>query len=238
MEEEQQYQDQTQETTEHQPDTPEHVSTTDQQQPQESSEERNFRELRQKKAQLERERDTYYKRLQEIEQQQQQQKEPPQPQEDDLENLNPDDLVEWRHVKKQLDKLRNEVNSYQQQTNMSAAETRLRSELPDVDSVVTQDNLAQLSQSYPEIAQTINSTQDFYTKAKSAYTLIKQLGIAQSQNDKQRVEENANKPRPLSSISPQDSDSPMSQANAFAQGLTPELKKQLLREMIEAKKKL
>lgn len=210
-----------------------------QQQEQESGNARNIRELREKKEQLERERDAYYQRLQEIEAaQKQKQSQETASQED---NLGPDDLVEWRHVQKHLKELREELNSYKQQTSTSTAEARLRTEYPDLDAIVNQRNLQELSKSYPELAQTLNSTSDFYTKAKSAYTLIKRLGIATSEQyekDKQRAEDNAQKPRPLSSVNPQEGDSPLSHANAFAEGLTDDLRKKLWQEMVEAKKNL
>jgi len=50
------------------------------------------------------------------------------------------------------------------------------------------------------------------------------------------VQANTAKPRPLTSVSPQSGESPLSRANAFAEGLTPELKKNLFKEMQEAKK--
>ena len=57
------------------------------------------------------------------------------------------------------------------------------------------------------------------------------------QNDKAKAVINAQKPRPLTSISPQQGDSPLSKANAFANGLTPELQAQLLKEMKQSMKR-
>jgi len=68
--------------------------------------------------------------------------------------------------------------------------------------------------------------------------MVKKLGIYKPDNyekDRAHVATNANKPRSSASISPQQGDSPLSNANAFADGLTPELKKKLYAEMLEAK---
>ena len=54
--------------------------------------------------------------------------------------------------------------------------------------------------------------------------------------DKRKAQENSAKPRPMASVSPQQGESPLSHANAFANGLTPELQKQLWKEMQDAKK--
>jgi hypothetical protein len=54
--------------------------------------------------------------------------------------------------------------------------------------------------------------------------------------DRAAAQKNASKPKPLASVSPQQGDSPLSRANAFANGLTPELQKQLRQEMEEARK--
>ena len=54
--------------------------------------------------------------------------------------------------------------------------------------------------------------------------------------DRELAQKNASKPKPLASVSPQQGDSPLSRANAFANGLTNELKAQLRKEMEEARK--
>lgn len=64
--------------------------------------------------------------------------------------------------------------------------------------------------------------------------MIKNLGIVPQEvpnTEQERVNKNMAKPRPLISASPQQGDSPLSHANAFANGLTDDLKKQLWKEM-------
>ena len=85
-----------------------------------------------------------------------------------------------------------------------------------------------------------NSSNDLYSTAVSAYTMIKNLGIAPKGDDfmvqKAQAQKNAAKPKPLASVNPQQGESPLSKANAFANGLTDDLKAQLLKEMYAARR--
>ena len=192
---------------------------------------KNFRTLRQEKEKIERERDEMMRQLQAIKQKEQSA--------DDEVQLAPDDLVEWKHVEKKIKKLEDKIQTYQQESVLSSTETKLKQQYPDFDSVVSKDNIDALRIAYPEISQTLNDSPDLYNKAISAYTLIKKLGIYKKdtfQGERERVQANSIKPKPLASVSPQKSDSPLSHANAFANGLTEDLKKQLYKEMTEIRK--
>lgn len=205
-------------------------------QAQPSDAERNFAELREQKKRLERERDEFKRRMEEVEASQRKQAEPKQTQP----SLADDDLVEWKYVKQEIDGLKNQINSYQQQSSSANAEARLKSKYTDFDKVVNQSNIEQLREQYPEIAQTLSSNQDLYSQASAAYDIIKRYGIYNDKTfdtDKQRVQENAAKPRPISSSSGQRGESPLDQANAFADGLTPDLKAKLFKEMQDAIKR-
>lgn len=218
----------------------EQLSTEQQLEPQQAHKAQdalNARRLREKAERAERERDELLRKLQEMQQLQQ-----PSNQADDEINLAPDDLAEGKHLTKmgrKVKKLEEQLQQYQQQASMSAAEVKLRSQYPDFDSVVSHDNVSLLRELYPEIAATLNSSPDLYSKAVSAYTLIKKLGITpqdQFAHEKAIAQKNAAKPRPLSAVAPQQGDSPLSRANAFANGLTEDLKEQLRREMFESMK--
>lgn len=204
-----------------------------------SSNEKNIRALREKAERaerLERERDEYFRRLQELEARSHQVQE--QPKESEF-TPNPDDLVEWKHVEKKIKKLEEQLQSYHQQTAATSVEVKLAQQYPDFNSVVSKENVETLRSLYPEIATTLNASQDLYSKAASAYTLIKKLGIYEDPSisaDRIKAQTNASKPRPLASVSPQRGDSPLSRANAFANGLTDDLKQQLYKEMLEARK--
>jgi hypothetical protein len=211
----------TQESVAAKPNTPE--------QQQESSEERNFRSLREKSERIARERDEALARLQQYESQQQQQPEA------DL-NLGENDLVEGKHLKKSQGKVENKIKALEARL----VEAQLRADFPDIKTVLSDANIALLREQHPELAKTIGSSTDLYSKAVSAYTMIRKLGIHQDpspfDSDKATAMKNAAKPRSVASVSPQQGDTPLSRANAFANGLTPELQKQLLKEMIDAQK--
>lgn len=201
---------------------------TEEIQEQRNSQEINFVALRKAKEAAEKERDEYLKRLKEIEETRTPVKEVLNEKE---ESISDDDIVEGRHLRKIEEKLR----SYEHSMQTTAAEIQLKSRYPDFDTVVNKENIEKLRQTYPEIAATISQSQDMYSKAISAYTLIKKLNIdTDGKFDSQReaVTSNINKPRPLNSVSPQQGNSPLEHANAFANGLTPDLKKKLFKEMM------
>lgn len=199
---------------------------------------RNFKQLREQKENAERERDHLLSLLNT----QKQQVAPINVEEDYDVNLNPDDLAEGKHlskVQKKIKSLETQLRQYQQQTAESAIELRIRTQCPDFEKVCTPENVAVLRETDPELAATINSSSDLYNKAIAAYKAIKRYGISTEDNyvaDKVRAQQNAAKPRPLASVNAQMGDSPLTKANAFANGLTEDLKKSLWREMNEAKK--
>ena len=205
--------------------------------------ENNIRALREKSERIERERDEYMQRLKSYEE-----KTNTNSQEDDDFSLEigENDLAEGKHLSKmqkkwkgQLKKQQEALTKTQKQTENLLIEARLKSEHPDIDKIVTSDNLKRLAEIDPSLAQTLNSSSDYYNKAKAAYTMIKKFGLGVADtfgSDRDTALRNASKPRPLTSVSPQQADSPLSRANAFANGLTDELKTQLRKEMEEAAK--
>jgi hypothetical protein len=203
--------------------------------PQQSDADRNFAQLRQQKEQLEREREEMRKRMAEMEASQSQPKES----KTQTPQLADDDLVEWKYVRQEIDGLKNEIKSYQQNSATAAAETRLKARFTDFDSVVNQQNIEKLRQQYPEIAATLAANNDLYTQASAAYNIIKQYGIGVDpyKEDKEKVQSNAQKPRSLNNAGGQRGESPLDNASAFADGLTPELKDKLRREMEDAIKR-
>lgn len=157
--------------------------------------------------------------------------------------LNDDDIVDGKHVvalHKKIKKLEETISNYTKQSTESVAETRLKQKYSDFDSVVNSETIETLKNDHPEIYNTIYYSQgDLYAKGISAYAFIKRLGIVPDSTydaEKQRIKTNTAKPRPLASVNPQQGESPLSRANAFANGLTDELKEQLLKEMNSARK--
>lgn len=144
--------------------------------------------------------------------------------------LNDDDLAEGKHL--------NRVQREIKQLKEELVQTRIKAQYHDFDSVVNMDNLNILRDSYPELMATLQNSPDLYTQASSAYTLIKKLGIIPDQqdiNNRVRVQQNTMKPRPASTVGPQQGESPLTKANAFAEGLTDDLKKQMNKEMNQAR---
>lgn len=214
----------------------------------ETPNQRNIRSLREKAERTERaerERDEMMKRLYAYEQGVKPQVEKPvETEEDYLATLgiDADALAEGKHLKplmKELRSLKNELNQYKKQTQQETIEVRLKTRFPDFDKVVSQTNLEMLRSANPELAEAILATPDQFKQATLAYQMVKQYGIYQEDNfvqEKVLAQKNAAKPKPLASVSPQQGESPMSKANAFANGLTSDLKAQLLREMNQYKK--
>lgn len=207
---------------------------------------RNFKALRDRAEQeerarilAERERDEINRRLQYYEAQTRPLQEEP----DEPIRLADDEFAEGKHLSKlerKILKLEKKLESQTQQTTASVAKAQIAAKYPDFSSVVNNETIRELEQKYPELAVSISSAPDLMTQATAAYTLIKQLNIgsqAQYSSDIDKIQRNASKPKPTAVLNAQRGNSPLSQADAFANGLTPELKKQLLREMEECRKR-
>ena len=185
----------------------------------------NIRQLREEKEKAQRERDDLLRRLQEIEQKKQQQ-----PIEEET-VLNPDDLVEWRHVQKRFKNMEDQLKSYQQQSTLSSTEIALKNKFNDFDQVVTYENIEILRTLEPEIAESISSNQNLYNKGAAAYKAIKRLLEEKDTLNKEKAVQNMQKPRPSNTASPQYGDSPLSKANSFGKRMTEERRKEVYQEM-------
>jgi len=215
---------------------------------QETHKEMNFRMLRERSERAERERDELLKQMMSFRNQEQpkvEHKIQPEQEEDYLASmgLDEDSLVEGKHFKAYLKKQRDlekQLQQYKQQSVQDTVEVRLKAQFPDFDSVVSTQNLAALRQANPDLADVILATPDIYKQATLAYKMVKQYGIDTPKPnydaEKAIAQKNAAKPKPMASVSPQQGSSPMSHANAFANGMTKDLKASLLAEMRAAQK--
>lgn len=208
-----------------------------QEEPKETPAQRNWREVREQKLRAEWERDEALRQLQAM---QQQKTQPQQIEEDDDLGINPDDVIEGKHLAKIIKKVEQrtekKVRQQQEMFMQTMTEARIKTEMPDVDSVVNVQNLQLLRSQYPELAASINANPDLYSKAKAAYTLMTKLGIAQGTaqaydyaQDKQRIAQNMAKPKPVQSVAQRQS--PLAQANAYDGPLTEDMKKSLWKDM-------
>lgn len=201
--------------------------------PQETDGERNFRMLRQEKARLDRELEEERRLRKQLEEQQALTSEP---------SLGDDDIVEGKHynkVRKEQQQLRNELKAAKEEIQYMTLEARVKARYSDFDQVFTKENIDKLNDQYPELVSSMASDPDKYKQAVNTYTLIKKLRVNEGDpymEDKQKIQANAVKPRPLASMSPQEGGHPLERANAFANGLTTELQRQLWKEMQECAK--
>jgi len=218
-------------------------------QPVKKTKEDNLRLMRERSERAERERDMMMNRMIEMEARQKQyqpikQQEPVEEVEEDFDfNINEDDLVDGKTVKKVANRIKQLEERLKKQSYESrevAIETKIKSDFPDFDKVVSVDNVQKLNEEYPEVATMLRDTPDLYNKAASAYRIMKKFGIHKELygSDKAKAIANSQKPRPLASVSPQQGDSPLSKANAFANGMTKELQQQLRKEMDAARKSI
>jgi len=196
----------------------------------------NIRRLREAKERAERERAILEEKLQQYTSQDKKAK-----QEEPEYSYGDEDLVEGRHLKKEMDSIKKQLSSYKREQAAQTDEARLKNVYSDFDKVVTPETIEKLRELDPETAETIaTSGASLYARGAAAYKRIKETGAYVEdahQKDRAKAHENASKPRPLNSVSPQQGNSPLSMANAFANGLTPELKKQLWKEVQEASKR-
>ena len=182
-----------------------------------TSAERNFRELREKTERLERERNDLARRMAEIEQRNQ----PAMPEPEPEFNFGDDDLVEGKVLKKIAKNFEKKLENYQRQQRELTTESMLKARYNDFDSIVNENSITKLREKYPEVAQSLQSQQDPYAKLSAAYTLIKDLGLYESnspqyEEEKAIIQKNLKQPRAAGTMSPQTGTTPLQQANEFA----------------------
>jgi len=239
----------TQDESEQEVDDIEEVEEPVQQQKKQAQE--SFKALREARERSDRERDEYFRKSvelelklkqreeQELEQRRKNESIAQEEPEIDL-NLDEDSLVDGKHlraVNKKIKQLQDQIEGQRQAEQVRKQEDSIRARYPDFDKVVTTANVERLNVEQPELAAMIRNAPDLLSMASVAYSSMKQYGIHKDiyQSDKIKAQVNASKPRPLASVNPQQGDSPLSKANAFANGLTPELEKQLRKEMSDSR---
>lgn len=216
----------------------------------------NFKEIRLAKERAERERDALMSQMLEMQsklqnqQQIAQQQKPVTPiveEKEWFDDLDPESFVEGKQLKniaQEMKVMKKQLREQQMQSQEIAMQSKIKSQYPDFDDVFNAQTITSLNEQYPDVANALRVMPDDYNKATAAYTMIKNLGIYKGQEVKKPAYEsdilkakvNAAKPRPLTSVNPQQGDSPLSKANAFANGLTTDLKAQMLKEMQTARK--
>ena len=186
----------------------------------ENSQDKNWRQMREQMEELKRNNQRMDAELQRSRQPISQPEEELSVADDDLSTVG----ITKKLIQKEAKKIASEMI---QKKDMDDAEKWARVKYSDYDSVVTNDNLQRLVQTSPELARMLMANPD----PVGAYKLLKSLNIDASESA--QLKENQQKPRTVGSVGQA---SALSQANAFAKGLTPELKSQLWKEMQDAMK--
>jgi hypothetical protein len=196
-----------------------------------SDQEHNWREARRKMQDLERRAEEQQELISRLQNQQSQPVE-----EDDLAKLADDDIVTAKQARRLAENMARQVaDEAIREREASTVDERLKNRFPDFDDVVTRDNIETLKSQDPELAMSLYAlAQDPYAQAVAAYKLLKKQGIgdmAKSQPQKAKALENSRKPVSVQSVT---KSSAIGEVHKFENGLTPELRKELWKEMQQA----
>lgn len=206
-----------------------------------------LRERAERAEKLQKERDEYYAIIKKIEEEalkyQHQQAQPVQPEpEVDYTSLQDDDIVDGKQLKRILmqernyrERLEKEWQERKRIEHENAIESQLNREYPDLYKVLSKDNIEALRTEDPYLAASLHSNTDLKSKMIGTYNAIKRYGIYKDPNayafDKNRLQQNLNKPRASQTVAPQSGTDPLSAANIYANGLTEELREKLYQDM-------
>lgn len=211
----------------------------------ETSEEKNWRAVREELEATRRrnqELEYYLQQQNQMAQQANQNPSKPEPEEE----IDDEELLTGAQAKKLASKLAREaaekiVNEREKERQLKEAPTRLRQKMPDYDSVVNEETYMRFVKECPDHARAIDMLkEDPYAQGALAYDLLKARyktnpSEVYTQMEKKRGEENRKKPVSSSAVPGRRSNA-LSNADPFANGLTPELKDQLWAEMQEYEK--
>lgn len=214
----------------------------------------NFKEVRLAKERAERERDALMSQMlnmqSQLQNQPKQQAAPVVEEKQWYDDIDPESLIEgkqFKQIAQDLKAMKNQLRDQQQKAQEFEMQNKIRAQYPDIDSVVNGETIKALNEQYPVEAAALGEMSNRYSQAVLAYTTIKNLGLYKPQgnalkkpayeSEVLRAKVNAAKPRPLTSVNPQQGDSPLSKANAFANGFTEEVAEALRKEMYSASKK-
>lgn len=164
----------------------------------------------------------------------------PQKEDDELEKLGDDDIVTKAQARKMAAKMAEEIA--QKVIHRREAENvgeRLQLKYPDFDQVVTKENIETLKEHEPELAESLSYYPDPFKQGIAVYKLMKRAGIGETEivgnsKEKDKAIKNSQKPVSVNAVTKQ---SAIGNAHMFENGLTPELKANLLKEMREAAKR-
>lgn len=155
---------------------------------------------------------------------------------DEFASMAEDDILTVAQAKKLVQKMAlAETQKVFKEREVAEVEDRLRLRHRDFDDVVTKENIELFLEQEKELAETLQYITDPYKQAETAYKMLKKFGKSSSTfQDKKKAEENSKKPVSVQAVT---KTSAIGDAHKFENGLTPELKKQLYKEMRDLAKR-
>jgi predicted transcriptional regulator len=200
--------------------------------------ENNFRELRKKNEQLERENKAA---LQYIEEQKLREKYAQQPQVQEHE-LSDDDIPDVGYVKRKLAKVQAELveerkrqDDIRRQYEISTAESKLASQFPEYKELLADKNIELLRTIKPQLMNSIDNIPDIYDRAVAAMDAVKAFGIVghdQYAAEKAAFKATATKPKPINALNPSQSNSALNNAHNFTNVMSDDERKRVYEEAV------
>lgn len=193
-------------TTEEVPEAP--VSEAQVPEPRMTEREFNIREMRKSKENAERETLEARKRIAELEARI--------PKEEELQ-VDAEDFVEGKH----LTRMQNRVKKIEEENKRIREIQELSSQYPDYNSVMTQDAIARLEATEPELAASLAAASQgsgWKSAAAATFKLIKKMNLGKSyERERNLAAKNVAKPRSVSTLSPQHGKSPIAMAKGLSE---------------------
>lgn len=159
------------------------------------------------------------------------------PEKDEFANLADEDFLTVAQARKLAQKMARDVaEGVVKQREAATVDERLQLKYSDYAEIVSKENIELLKQTEPELALSLAHTPDPYQQGVAAYKLLKKIvkQEAPMTQEKKKAIENSQKPLSANAAS---KSAALGNAHMFENGLTPELKKQLQKEMQEAIKR-
>lgn len=208
------------------------------------SKDQSFRELREAKEKAEQRARDMEQELQTMRYQMKPQGEPqaanPTPDFD----IDDDALIEGRHLKRYLKTFQEELKQTKEALSgygSYTAEQRLRAKYPEIDNIVTQENIKRLSEEKPSLYRSIMASQDLYDKGEAmcdairAFIDLKKVDDYSDQD--KRLEANKSKPRSSALAGAPSQETPLARYGEYDRRVLSEQDKQRIRDRLDSLRK-
>lgn len=158
---------------------------------------------------------------------------------DEVDRLAEDDIITKSQAKRLAEKMvKQSVDNALRARDASTVEERVKSKFSDFDEIVTRENIEYLRKQDPELAETLSYNPDPYKQAVAVYNTLKRMGVngekSKAPLEREKALKNSQKPLSVNAIA---KNSAIGNVHLFENGLTPELKSQLRKEMEECRKR-